>query len=119
MHMHVGMLDRICHASTYPVCVDAIPVKCQHRVRICLPAAMPMPNLHLCMLQYDVELVHQIEKLIGHDLEAYDVKEGEVLKGISRVFKAHRRAAMQAAEHEQADERKGITHARKKQTATR
>ena len=70
------------------------------------------------MVQYDVELVHQIEKLIGHELEMYDVKESDVLKGISRVFKAHRKAAMQAAEHEQADERRGISKSNSKNKKT-
>ena len=59
------------------------------------------------MLQYDVQLIHQIEGLMGHQLEVFDMKEADVLKGISRVFKAHRKAAMQAAEHEQAEQQRG------------
>ncbi|KAK9801345.1 hypothetical protein WJX73_007408 [Symbiochloris irregularis] len=57
--------------------------------------------------QYDVELVHQIEELVGHQLSALELDEKEVLKDISKVFKAHRKAVMQAAEHEQAQEQRG------------
>lgn len=57
--------------------------------------------------QYDVDLVHQIEELVGHELLALELAEADVLKDISRVFKAHRKAAMRAAEHEQAQEQRG------------
>ena len=58
-------------------------------------------------MQYDVELVHKIEGLIGHELQPFELEESAVLKGISKVFKAHRKAAMQAAEHQQAAEQSG------------
>eukprot|EP00877_Chromochloris_zofingiensis_P012977 jgi/Chrzof1/7933/Cz02g41230.t1 len=45
--------------------------------------------------QYDVELVHAIEGLIGHELQAYDMPEEDVLKAITRVYAA-KRAAMLA-----------------------
>lgn len=35
--------------------------------------------------QYDVELVHSIEALIGHQLEEHKMDEAEVLKGITKV----------------------------------
>ncbi|KAI5078918.1 hypothetical protein GOP47_0006589 [Adiantum capillus-veneris] len=43
--------------------------------------------------QYDVDLVHEIETLIGKQLEEYKVDEDDVLKGITKVFKAKRLAA--------------------------
>ena len=50
--------------------------------------------------QYDVELVHAIEGLVGTTLAPYEMDEGEVLKGITRVYAAKRRAALEAAELE-------------------
>lgn len=38
-----------------------------------------------CAAQYDIDLVHKIEELIGKQLEAYQCDEGEVLKGITKV----------------------------------
>lgn len=35
--------------------------------------------------QYDVQLVHSIEELIGHQLEEYKLEEAEVLKSITKV----------------------------------
>lgn len=69
------------------------------------------------MVQYDVDLVHQIEALVGHELQAFSMQEAEVLKGISRVFKAHRKAAMVAAEHERAEEGRGAVPRTKKARA--
>ncbi|MCO5557113.1 hypothetical protein L7F22_010669 [Adiantum nelumboides] len=43
--------------------------------------------------QYDVDLVHEIESLIGKQLEEYKVGEDDVLKGITKVFKAKRLAS--------------------------
>ncbi|MCO5550086.1 hypothetical protein L7F22_003565 [Adiantum nelumboides] len=43
--------------------------------------------------QYDVDLVHEIELLIGKQLEEYKVDEDDVLKGITKVFKAKRLAS--------------------------
>ena len=48
--------------------------------------------------QYDVSLVQAIEARIGHQLVDARLDEGEVLKGITRVFKARRAAALAAAE---------------------
>ncbi|CAI5990275.1 unnamed protein product [Closterium sp. NIES-64] len=48
---------------------------------------------------YDVHLVHSIEKLIGRQLaECTDVTEGDVLKCISKVFKARRAALLKVSE---------------------
>ncbi|KAL2653879.1 hypothetical protein R1flu_022007 [Riccia fluitans] len=44
--------------------------------------------------QYDVELVHEIEKTIGKKLEEHKTVEDEVLKGITEVYKAKRVAAL-------------------------
>lgn len=35
--------------------------------------------------QHDVELVHKIEELIGHQLNEFKQEEAEVLKGITKV----------------------------------
>ncbi|CAI5484225.1 unnamed protein product [Closterium sp. Yama58-4] len=49
--------------------------------------------------QYDVHLVHSIEKLIGRKLaECTDVTEADVLKCISKVFKARRAALLKVSE---------------------
>lgn len=48
--------------------------------------------------QYDVELVHSIEALIGHQLAAYEMPEAEVLKGITRVYAAKRAAQLALAD---------------------
>lgn len=37
------------------------------------------------MWQYDVELVQEIEKVVGKKLEEHETKEDEVLKGITAV----------------------------------
>ncbi|BFI25254.1 hypothetical protein AXG93_2490s1280 [Marchantia polymorpha subsp. ruderalis] len=44
--------------------------------------------------QYDVELVQEIEKVVGKKLEEHETKEDEVLKGITAVYKAKRVAAL-------------------------
>lgn len=36
-------------------------------------------------MQYDVELIHDIEELVGKKLEEYKVDEDKVLKGITKV----------------------------------
>eukprot|EP01018_Ginkgo_biloba_P029307 Gb_23737 [translate_table: standard] len=59
--------------------------------------------------QYDVELVHDIEAVIGKQIEAYHCKENEVLKGITKVYKAKRMATMKMVDggfEEKAKERK-------------
>ena len=48
--------------------------------------------------QYDVDLVHNIEDLIGVTLDAHEMDEAAVLKGITRVFKAKRAASMRIAD---------------------
>ena len=35
--------------------------------------------------QHDVELVHSIEELLGHQLQELQMEEAEVLKGITKV----------------------------------
>ena len=60
------------------------------------------------MTQYDVQLVHAIEDLIGKKLEAYEAPEREVLKEITRVYAARRLATLRVAdEEEQASLRPG------------
>uniref|UniRef100_A0A0D6R2A3 RNA helicase n=1 Tax=Araucaria cunninghamii TaxID=56994 RepID=A0A0D6R2A3_ARACU len=44
--------------------------------------------------QYQVKLVHEIEAVIGKQLEEYDCREDDVLKDITKVYKAKRTAAM-------------------------
>ncbi|GIL92704.1 hypothetical protein Vretifemale_20211 [Volvox reticuliferus] len=53
--------------------------------------------------QYDVQLVHAIEELIGHKLEEHTLNEEEVLKGITKVYSAKRAAMLKAAEEEGLD----------------
>ena len=49
--------------------------------------------------QYDVDLVHGIEAVVGHQLaESSALEEAAVLKGITRVFAAKRAAALRDAE---------------------
>lgn len=42
-------------------------------------------------VQYDVELVHDIEELLGKKLEEYEVDEDKVLKTITKVRYVHLR----------------------------
>jgi hypothetical protein len=42
--------------------------------------------LMVSLLQYDVDLIHDIEELIGKKLEECQVEEDQVLKGITTVF---------------------------------
>ena len=44
--------------------------------------------------QHDVDLVHTIERLTGVTLAAVELKESEVLKGITKVYSAKRSAGM-------------------------
>ncbi|KAL4421690.1 hypothetical protein ABPG77_010634 [Micractinium sp. CCAP 211/92] len=50
--------------------------------------------------QYDIELVQEIEGLVGQQLEKYEPEEAEVLKGITKVYSAKRAAALRVAEEE-------------------
>ena len=50
--------------------------------------------------QYDVELIHHIEDLIGHQLAEFEMKESDVLKNITHVYAAKRAAQLRAAEDE-------------------
>lgn len=62
--------------------------------------------------QYDIDLVHNIEDLIGHKLEKFEVDEAEALKGITRVYAARRAATLRLAEEE--DKRGNAGRAMKK-----
>mmetsp|Transcript_35531 Transcript_35531/g.78825 ORF Transcript_35531/g.78825 Transcript_35531/m.78825 type:complete len:487 (-) Transcript_35531:822-2282(-) len=53
--------------------------------------------------QYDVQLVHKIEELIGHQLDEFKPEEAEVLKGITKVYSAKRAAMLKVAETEGKD----------------
>lgn len=71
--------------------------------------------------QYDVELIQQIEKLIGHQLEAWNMEEKEVLKGITKVYAARRAAALRLSQDAARDEdRYGVsrTKHRRRKAAT-
>jgi len=48
--------------------------------------------------QYDVDLIHDIEELIGKKLEECQVEEDQVLKGITTIYKAKRVAMMKMAD---------------------
>uniref|UniRef100_A0A7S3QYI1 RNA helicase n=1 Tax=Dunaliella tertiolecta TaxID=3047 RepID=A0A7S3QYI1_DUNTE len=50
--------------------------------------------------QYDVQLVHSIEALIGHQLQEFKLDEAEVLKGITKVYSARRAAMLKIADEE-------------------
>lgn len=50
--------------------------------------------------QYDVELVSAIEGHIGHKLGELEMDEAAVLKGITRVYKAKKAAALAAMNEE-------------------
>ena len=62
-----------------------------------------------------MELVQKIEKLLGHKLDSYEMKEKDVLKGITKVYTARRTAALRKAEEDSHMESKGKTPARKRQ----
>ncbi|KAG2501639.1 hypothetical protein HYH03_000143 [Edaphochlamys debaryana] len=53
--------------------------------------------------QYDVQLVHAIEELLGHQLAEHKLEEAEVLKGITKVYSAKRAAMLRVAEEEGLD----------------
>ncbi|CAI0450486.1 unnamed protein product [Linum tenue] len=44
--------------------------------------------------QYDVDLVHEIEGVVGKQFEQFECKEKDVLSGITKVYKAKRVASM-------------------------
>ncbi|KAJ0041950.1 hypothetical protein Pint_18121 [Pistacia integerrima] len=59
--------------------------------------------------QNDVDLVHEIEAVIGKQLEEFECKEKDVLSDITRVYKARRVATMKSMDdgfEEKAKERK-------------
>lgn len=65
-------------------------------------------------MQYDVELVQKIETLLGHQLEKHELKEKDVLKSITRVYKARRVASMRMTEDEARMESRGKVPIRKR-----
>ena len=65
-------------------------------------------------MQYDIELVQEIEKMVDHKLEEYQMNEKEVLKSITKVYAARRTAIMQAAEEKSRAERQGRLPTRRK-----
>lgn len=61
--------------------------------------------------QYQVKLIQEIEAVVGKKLEEYDCKEDEVLKGITKVYKAKRMATMRMVDggfEDKAKEKKEI-----------
>lgn len=44
--------------------------------------------------QYDIDLLHKIETLIGRQLKKLECEEKEVLKNITRVYAAKRTASL-------------------------
>ncbi len=65
-------------------------------------------------MQYDVELVQEIEKMVDHKLDEYKMKEKEVLKSITKVYAARRTAVMQATEERSRADRQGRQPTRRK-----
>ena len=61
-----------------------------------------------------MELVQEIEKMLGHKLAPYEMKEKEVLKNITKVYAARRAAIMRAAEERSKAERQGRLPTRRK-----
>lgn len=68
--------------------------------------------------QYDVDLVHSIEELIGHQIAAFEMPEEEVLKGISKVFASKRAAMLRAVEEEGRDKTSAGQRTKKRQQRT-
>ncbi|KAG0458406.1 hypothetical protein HPP92_023260 [Vanilla planifolia] len=59
--------------------------------------------------QNDIDLIHEIEDVIGTQLDAFECKESEVLDNITRVYKARRVARMKMVDdgfEEKVEERK-------------
>eukprot|EP00271_Cylindrocystis_brebissonii_P010197 TRINITY_DN26313_c0_g1_i1.p1 TRINITY_DN26313_c0_g1~~TRINITY_DN26313_c0_g1_i1.p1 ORF type:complete len:639 (-),score=108.97 TRINITY_DN26313_c0_g1_i1:613-2529(-) len=72
--------------------------------------------------QYDVELLHSIEALIGRQLVEHTVVEDEVLKRITKVFKAKRAALLQLSEtgfDELVKTRREMNHTKRQTEGTR
>lgn len=61
-----------------------------------------------------MDLVHKIEKLVGHKLLEYDMDEKLVLKNITKVYKARRTATMRMSEEETREELKGKVKRKRK-----
>lgn len=68
------------------------------------------------MLQHDVELLQHIEDLIGHQLTELELNEKEVLRNITKVYKAERAARIRALEDEtrEGSRQQLVRHARQK-----
>ncbi|MEW5314214.1 MAG: hypothetical protein WDW38_005728 [Sanguina aurantia] len=56
--------------------------------------------------QYDIQLVHKIEELVGHKLGQYEMAETEVLAGITKVYSSKRAAMLRIAEEDGLDTKK-------------
>lgn len=59
--------------------------------------------------QYDIELVHKIEALIGRQLEIYEMNEDKVLKLVTRVYTAKKAALLQQTKEEAFKEASGTS----------
>lgn len=72
--------------SRYTVWPLAVWIQPFRTLTLSLPPSSPLlpPPLHTT-LQYDIELVHKIEELVGKQLEAYQCDEAEALKNITKV----------------------------------
>ncbi len=66
--------------------------------------------------QHDVELLQHIEDLIGHQLKELQLDEKDVLKDITKVYKAERAARIRALEDEtkEGGRQQLVSHARRK-----
>ncbi|GAX86279.1 hypothetical protein CEUSTIGMA_g13691.t1 [Chlamydomonas eustigma] len=53
--------------------------------------------------QHDIQLLHKIEELVGHQLSEFKVEEAEALKGITKVYGAKRAAMLKVAEEDGLD----------------
>jgi ATP-dependent RNA helicase DDX49/DBP8 len=70
-------------------------------------------------VQHDVELLQHIEGLIGHQLTELELDEKEVLKDITKVYKAERTARIRSLEDEtkEGSRQQLVRHARQKRKA--
>ncbi|KAJ0040217.1 hypothetical protein Pint_28560 [Pistacia integerrima] len=79
--------------------------------RACCELRYPSECSHILemIFQNDVDLVHEIEAVIGKQLEGFECKEKDVLSDITRVYKARRVVTMKSKDNgfeEKAKERK-------------
>lgn len=83
----------ICHASQKPLAVDACPQPNLLLWQSGRTARAQRSGWCLSFVsQYDVELLHKIEALIGVEMQKFELAEEDVLKGITKVLCWHAEA---------------------------